>query len=94
MQVKETRVARGRVSFYHESECVSHHESGRVSFYHESGRISHSLYKEMSVRMVRPHLYPPYKVCSQLGQNSGGARSHPILTLFLSFLSHFGLAPL
>jgi hypothetical protein len=29
--------------------------------------------------------YPPYKVCSQLGQNSGGARSSLVLTISFPF---------
>jgi hypothetical protein len=31
--------------------------------------------------------HPPYNVCSQLGQNSGDARSCPVFTLLLPFHS-------
>jgi hypothetical protein len=51
--------------------------------------ISHSVYREISVRLTRLCFISPYNVPYQLGQNSDGTRSYPVLVLFLLFLSLF-----
>jgi hypothetical protein len=88
-QVKGDAHCLGRVSYYHESRHISHsvthHKSVCVSFYNESGRVSHSVYRGRALEWCISISYPPYKTHSQQGQNNGGTRSCPVLTISFPF---------
>jgi hypothetical protein len=76
------RITRGASSFITKAGVSHIPHIGRISFYYDSERISHSVYRDRRVlEWCVPILYPPYKARSQLGQNSGGARSWPVLAI-------------
>jgi hypothetical protein len=81
MKAKETRVARGASHFITKVD-VSPIPSPIM-------KVGVSPIPNIERHMLQRHVsisYDPYKTHSQLGQNSGGARSG----LFLPFLSLFG----
>jgi hypothetical protein len=63
---------------------------GASPFITKAMRVSHSVYRETSVRLAHLCFISLYDVSSQLGQNSDGTRSYPVLVLFLPFISLFG----
>jgi hypothetical protein len=89
MQVKEMRVSRGAFPSITKAGTFSIPspitKAGASASITKAGASPIPYIERQALEWCVSISYPPYKARSQLGQNSGGAQSCPVLTIFFSF---------